>query len=388
MRAREFIMEAAWDGMISRLVREYPQQENTTQAMVQWARRTLKKQDRIVWFLKQLENSYQSGNDTNAIVLSRQLDHFMAIQYQPLHNYQFGKQTPEQLISDLRKLEEKYKVTVRKADAVKLQPGDRVIKDWGNGMQWIYTNRAFCPDEGRSGAHCGNVQGQVEPDQRIISLRKHGQVELTFILHADGRLGEMKARHNTKPVAALHPYILWLLEQPFIKGIKGGGYAPGSNFSVRDLSPDDLNALRKARPDLDLDSDLYQHVLDISQQNKSIVQDITQAIDEILLEQTGHSFFQSSSEYGNSSLYEFIEYADYQADYNDGEPLKFSEIPYLMGMILDLGEFDYPPPEIIAEQSNILNGFQVTAKIDREKRSGSWTLSLGDEPVKTGRFRF
>ena len=59
-----------------------------------------------------------------------------------------------------------------------------------------------------------------------------------------------------------------------------------------------------------------------------------------------------------------------------------------MGMILDLGEFDYPPPEIIAEQSNILNGFQVTAKIDREKRSGSWTLSLGDEPVKTGRFRF
>lgn len=398
MRAIEFIMEAAWDGMIDRLVRQYPEKSDWTRTIASWARETLKKQDRIVWFLKQLEKSYQA-NDDSTNTLSRQLDHFMSIQYQPIQDYQFGNQSPQQVLTGLRALEDKYQETARKADAVRLQPGDRVIKDWGNGMQWIYTDRAYCPDEGRSGAHCGNVVGKTQTDQRIISLRHKGQVEVTFILHADGKLGEMKGRHNTKPKASLHPYILWLLEQPFIRGIQGGGYAPGSNFSIRDLSSEQLAKLKQARPDLDVDSDLYKQAQAINEQNVSIVDEILKAIDHYIVEATGYSWFMpgSTDGNGNADADDFVEWADIMAEYEaDDEAtnvFKLDDIPRLMLNNLETrmeyyDDEDKVPGEILEQMQEIVKQMRLVSTLVPEHRKGSWTLSHDGERIKTGGFRY
>ena len=399
MRAIEFIIEAAWDGMIDRLVRQYPEKVEWTKAVASWARETLKKQDRIVWFLKQVEKSYKAGDDSTN-VLSRQLDHLMSIQYQPIQDYQFGNQTPDQVLTGLRALETKYKETARKADAVKVQPGDQIIKDWGNGMQWIYTDRAFCPDEGRSGAHCGNVVGKTQTDQRIISLRHKGQVEVTFILHADGKLGEMKGRHNTKPKASLHPYILWLLEQPFIKGIQGGGYAPSQNFSIRDLSQEQLAKLKQARPDLDVDSDLYKQALAINEQNVSVVDEILKAIDGYLIDNVGETWFMPKDTHGNGNANseEFVEWADimaeYEADDDATNVFKLDDIPRLMVSNLNTRmewynhDEDTVPTETLEQMMEIVKQMKVVTSVVPEHRKGSWTLSHDGERLKTGGFRF
>lgn len=248
MRAKEFIIEAAWDGMIDRMMRQYPDKVEAIKSYTTWAKQALKKQDRIVWFLKQFESdTLRRGESLNTLV--NRLQHFMGIEYQPIQNLQWRGQTPQILLAQLAGLEAEYKQKQTVAQPVAMQEGDRVIKDWGNGMQWIFTNRAYCPDEGRSGKHCGNVVGRRQTDQRILSLRNRGHVELTFILHPDGSLGEMKARGNTKPKPNLHPYILWLLEQPFIKDIHGGGYAPGRNFHLKDFGPEFIDRLQAARPD-------------------------------------------------------------------------------------------------------------------------------------------
>ena len=65
----------------------------------------------------------------------------------------------------------------------------------------------------------------------------------------DELLGEMKGRGNQKPAATYHPYILKLLEKPFIKGIHSGGYQPEQNFSISDLSSDQVVTLLKTRRD-------------------------------------------------------------------------------------------------------------------------------------------
>ena len=90
--------------------------------------------------------------------------------------------------------------------------------------------------------HCGNAPRQ-HTDDVILSLRKvvvsgsdkYHIPHLTFILNGDGELTEMKGRANEKPAKKYHPYIIKLLLNDAIKGIKGGGYAPENNFSLHDL---------------------------------------------------------------------------------------------------------------------------------------------------------
>jgi hypothetical protein len=72
----------------------------------------------------------------------------------------------------------------------------------------------------------------------------------TFILDADGQLGEMKGRGNDKPAARYHPYILALLRHDMIRGIKGGGYMPENNFSMSDFDPQTREQLIAKKPEL------------------------------------------------------------------------------------------------------------------------------------------
>jgi hypothetical protein len=105
--------------------------------------------------------------------------------------------------------------------------------------------------------HCGNVPSQ-RPGDRILSLRRkvrRGDVErwypvATFIVDANGELGEMKGRGNDKPGQKYHPYIVELLRHHMIRGVKGGGYMPENNFSMSDLDPQTREQLIAEKPEL------------------------------------------------------------------------------------------------------------------------------------------
>lgn len=407
------LLEAAYDGMVDRMVRQHPQWADAFEANLRWARQNLKKSDRVVWWLKIAERMLTQNQQVGLNNYARNLEHLMSIQFQPIQDYQFGNQEPADVIDRLYGLESDYKERQHMAQPLRVQPGDKVIQDFGNGYQWVYTNRAFCADEGRSGRHCGNVVGHHKPDQRIISLRRDGHVECTFILEPNGRLGEMKGRGNTKPSAQLHPYILWLLEQPFIRGINGGGYAPEHNFAIRDLTDQQIAHLRQVNPTMDIDQDLNTSVLALQPQNASVIQDIMTAINDTCIDKLDMVFFdpRPENQEGSRDVMNFIEYIEWIREYDDPDDYEDEEddedtprtslptlhdIPDYMAQVID-NEVENADngharlrytDEQYSQLYQMLTKFTLEPKLNTTNRTGQWTLRLGGETVQTGRFRY
>lgn len=154
----------------------------------------------------------------------------------------WGRQTPEQLITQLEAAEEAWVKRSTNDRFVDNMADDKVVLSFPDGFQWVMLNREKCDQEGAAMGHCGNGADFKKGD-RILSLRrkeKKGKQKglrphLTFILHSDGSLGEMKGRFNKKPDSSFHPHIIELLKQPFVKTVDGGGFRPDQNFELKDL---------------------------------------------------------------------------------------------------------------------------------------------------------
>lgn len=172
-----------------------------------------------------------------------------------LEQYQWNiDKTPSELLTDLRIIEREWQQS--RKQWVKPQENDKIIDGlvYNNGSQaWVMLERGGCRDEGDAMGHCGNMPSQ-RPGDRILSFRtirgEEHKPHLTFILHKNGMLGEMKGRANEKPNEKYHPYIIDLLKQPFIKGIAGGGYAPDNNFELSDLPTEQMETLLEQKPSL------------------------------------------------------------------------------------------------------------------------------------------
>lgn len=116
------------------------------------------------------------------------------------------------------------------------------------GWKWVSLGRGYCPAEAKAMGHCGN-SGAREGDD-ILSLRDpEGKAHLTFILN-DGMLGEMKGRANNKPSPRYHQAIVELLKHPGIHSLRGGGYAPEKNFSLKDLPENERKQIESMKPEM------------------------------------------------------------------------------------------------------------------------------------------
>lgn len=263
----DLITEASYDSMITALKAAYPDLADYITEQVRWAKAALKRDDRITWYLRIIKAYivlYQTGKDTLTPLLGfpadtfgdaeieniqHQVTHYFGFNIPEIDQYRFARQTVEQLIGDLANIHDEWETQQdSNNDQVPMQTGDYELIKFPNGSAWIFVDRAYCEREGASGRHCGNVTGQYRPDQRILSYRVDGRVLMTFILEEDGYLGEMKAKGNQKPAEKLHPYIVDLLLNPIVKGIKGGGYAPERNFSIFDLNDQLYNKVKQAKP--------------------------------------------------------------------------------------------------------------------------------------------
>jgi len=269
---------------------------------VNWGKRVLKKNDRIIWFLRlgqlrwadSLFDFYQrykkpemadrwyeflkakarqfvppmtptGAAGANMTALMSRLEHLLSLPIPEIQDTVFLRQQPASLLHEFSRLEKDWRD--RQSHLLLPHEGDRAAVEFPGGWAWWVLDRSYCPEEARAMGHCGNeATGPSRPDDRILSLRRRVMVRgteylephLTFILGEDGLLGEMKGRGNDKPAPQYHPYIVRLLEQAdLVRGIVGGGYMPEHNFSLDDLPPEQQERLKKANRSLVSASEMY-----------------------------------------------------------------------------------------------------------------------------------
>ena len=266
-----------------------PKMMQDAQDYVKWAQQILKKNDRIVWFLRlarlALASTYRISLDgkrgvtqgqvkaPNITQLKTQLTHFMSIPAPGIQQTVFSNQTPEQLIQSFKDIEAEWIGTANddagaedmfnKKRLILASSDDVIALQCPDQYAWVDLERPSCRIEADAMGHCGN--GGSRGSETILSLRKrvHFRGELwwypvcTFILHPGGILGEMKGRNNDKPQEKYHPYILALLKSNFIHEIQGGGYLPEHNFALNDLDRDEREALLAQKPELGNAEDMY-----------------------------------------------------------------------------------------------------------------------------------
>ena len=243
--------------LLASLKKDYPNniQEiddniNKARSMFKTTNEKMAKGDRLEWYIGILR-AYLS-NDINSVkgtynfkdmeTFNHDLFHYYGFNIGEIQNTQLTNQNISQLFDTFQKAIDTYKKSSKAP--VPVQHGDYQLTPVLNGVSWWFINRSYCEEEGRSGQHCGNVMGQHDTTQRILSLRTpNHNVILTFILESNGYLGEMKAKANQKPSEKYHPNIMQLLLNPMVKGIKGAGHHPWMNFSIFDLSEQNIQVL-------------------------------------------------------------------------------------------------------------------------------------------------
>ncbi len=318
------IIAANYDEMFKNILQVSPTHPVTQGALqsrvreeITWAKKDLKKQDRIVWWLRwfrlallkslvdgykdeiqsnetwlgrkeygaepetveKLEKEYAENkqkyatisewwekelqaletrtgktlrNDNNSPGLGwfgrahSRYQHYMSLPVPAIQNIIWDKQTIFELEAIFGGAEQTWIEETK--GKVQIQEGDEIFVQFPDGWAWWLLDRAYCSEEAKAMGHCGNVVGQDRPDERILSLRKPfpnnmWEPHLTFILEPNHYLGEMKGKGNQKPTQAYHKYIIPLLEDNRIQGIRGGGYAPERNFDMNDLTPEQQEAL-------------------------------------------------------------------------------------------------------------------------------------------------
>src|SRR3984893_4315875 len=256
---------------------------------INWARKTLRKNDRIIWFLRwskiwyqlsggiwaggradsslsgalqqynqRFQTGYVAGELRSPPVITVQLEHFLSLPIPEIQNYVFRTQSPRQLFELFTGYEAAWRQRMQEERSlITPQLEDEILISFADGYAWWLLPRGGCPVEANAMGHCGNVPSQ-RPGDQILPLRRQvrrGDVirwypVATFILDADGQLGEMKGRGNDKPAPKYHPYIVELLRNHLIQGVKGGGYMPENNFAMSDLDLPTREQLMADKPEL------------------------------------------------------------------------------------------------------------------------------------------
>ena len=186
-----------------------------------------------------------------------ELSHFMGIPDQRVQDFEWGFYLWTQIKNLLTVWEkewaQKAKRTIPQED--ESWEGAEKIIEFDDGMAWWNLHRSYCDREGEAMGHCGNSYRSDRPVE-IISLREPvddgWKVNLTFIWnHETGMIEESKAFDNQKPDQKYHPYIIKLIQQPWVNGFdQEGTHEPENNFQMEDLEEEVREELIAFNPGL------------------------------------------------------------------------------------------------------------------------------------------
>lgn len=312
-----------------------------------------KKEDRIIWFLKQLKRHFLShivndkwaefhdsnfeGSEEEYIIHGKKIGdklkkifnkipdllnnasfetifgsfkHYFSLPIPKIEEYIFKDQTFNEIIKVFHDFEQEW-IENNKANKAFISLDQYEGKEWKDVIRfpdnkvWILLNEETCDIEGEAMGHCGNT-GNPRDGDRILSLRtfdekRNGwEVHLTFILDKHYFLGEMKGRGNEKPSSKYHPYIIKLLELPIIKGIKGGGYLEQNNFDLSDIqNPQVVQELLKEKP-------LLMGIKNYFKKTKKISPEVSNIIYEQAVEASKNIINPPTDVKNNGSYFTFI----------------------------------------------------------------------------------
>lgn len=269
---------------------------NEVNEEIKWAMENLKRQDRIIWFLRfvklqilvrtaqsstdpeqkevldraatkfagqiakkmglETHQAIQAAEGATSNRYRQNLLHFLSLGVAGIDEYVFTNQAPGQIIQDWTPIEDAWKAK-RSALVDMDREGVETLIEYPDGSEWVNINRGYCRQEADAMGHCGNAS--PGENDTILSYRTIEEVEgkkmwkprLTFILDTrTGLLGETKGRGNDKPSEKYHNVIVDLLRLPIIKGIRGGGYLPENNFMLSDLPQEVQDELVEEKPGL------------------------------------------------------------------------------------------------------------------------------------------
>jgi hypothetical protein len=311
------LLAANYEDMFKAVTALNPAVEADISNIIKWAKRCLRKNDRIVWFLrwyrlvlveyftvrsnnspqwqellKKIKGDLRSKGMIEEInwrlkdipELKQELEHYfglkaegnnqqqgqLGIQIPEIQNHVFTHEPPNAIIQKFKTIEDEY---ANLSDRIIIpKPEDKIVLQFADGWAWWLLPRAYCPDESKAMGHCGNSPEAGNPNQQILSLRelkKKGNYEFwephcTFIYNKNGYIGEMKGRNNAKPIEKYHAYIVELLKLPMIKGVIGGGYKPQNNFHLSDLSEELYQDLVGVRPEYTSSNDSHiRHIIEV-----------------------------------------------------------------------------------------------------------------------------
>jgi hypothetical protein len=261
-----------------------------------WAMRILRKADKVTWYLRyvkfnilrrmssgtavpEMEEVFKklfdkmakqmtakSGRSVEQLsteeneVLGRQfkeqMQHFMSLELPAFENFQFGFQSPVEIIDTFTPIERAWQAQAGKT--VPYREDATIMVQFPDGSVWVDLEVNYCSEEGRAMGHCGNAADPLDEDT-TLSYRTIEDIEgkrvwvprLTFILDKEtGSLGEMKGRANQKPDKKYHNVIVKLLQHPRVKGIGRGRWEVHNNFKMSDLPEDVAAKLIEEKPGL------------------------------------------------------------------------------------------------------------------------------------------
>lgn len=271
------VLAADYRPMFQQVLAAKPDLGKEIDSEISWAKQHLRKADRVTWYLRwvrlYLEKKWAGGKAAqmkalldrdiaayskknhfalgdipiNLGDLKQQLEHWMSLTDKAIQEKAFAFETPAQLQGALAKIEQEIAEQQKESERRIVHQRD----------EWVWLKRAACDMEAEAMGHCGNSPRASSADT-ILSLRqpvvKVGRTlwspHLTFIMDKNYVLGEMKGRNNAKPVPKYHPYIIALLKDQRIRGIKGGGYLPEKNFKIGDLRPEQKAEIERANPQI------------------------------------------------------------------------------------------------------------------------------------------
>ena len=295
MRFNEFkILIENHAGKVGKMKRDIPSLapgtpgEAELDKRVVWAEATLVKAQAILWYVTLVEYAIRASlNDesssiaqqefnkmwgegnyaqTNLDQLQATLDHFFASEYsksQAMQNVRNAIRptttTVNALIANATAAEEKIhkeneaKNKLAGRPDIELLPGDKPVVPSGNYTWWHLPHNSH-PPESKAMGHCGNC---FNSDDNLLSLRTNAKPiwpVLTFEWNPnDHVLWQTKGPKNSKPSKSFHPHIMTLLLSGMISGIARQSYQPASDFSLFDLSRENLKIIEDYNKQLILD---------------------------------------------------------------------------------------------------------------------------------------
>jgi hypothetical protein len=145
----DLLLEAAYDGMVNSLKQNFPNNIKDIDDNLNQAKTILKKQDRIVWYLKVLRAYLSNTIDkvqgtyhfTNMEQFNTDLFHYYGYNLGEIQNTQLTNQNISELFETFQKAVEIY----QKSDKppVPVQHGDYELIKCNDGTSWWFVDRAY-----------------------------------------------------------------------------------------------------------------------------------------------------------------------------------------------------------------------------------------------------